>query len=164
MLKPRGSNGATLMMINITVEIPWGHQPGASRQPQQKGKHWQGMATCFTWSEMTKNKISPWRKTSEQAVKGRLGKATSPECPPLVHILTTHHTVSWHLYFLNCLKTEPGLGFKNSGETPSSSSTITNQRNGLNLSREMTDRHEQVFPATILSILKILGDIHRLGR
>lgn len=137
MLKQRGSNFAKLMMINITAEIPWGHQPGASRQPQQKGKHWQGMATCFSLSEVTKNKIPPWRKTSEKPVKGRLGKATSPvENAHFTFILTTHHTVSWHLYFLNCLRTGSGLGFKNLGEMPSSSSTITNQRSGLIFSRE----------------------------
>lgn len=93
-LKQRGSNGAKLMMINIRVEIPWGHQPGASRQPQQKGKHWQEMATCFSWSEMTKNKITPWRKPSAQ-----LAKATSLECPLLVHAQhTSHHRLMSSLF------------------------------------------------------------------
>lgn len=68
-----------------------------------------------------KEQDAPRRKTSEQFAKCWLGKATSlDENAHFPFIPPTLHTVPWHLYCLHCLKTGPGLRFKNSGKMPSS--------------------------------------------
>lgn len=80
-------------MIHTAMETPCEHQPGASRQPQPKGKYSWGVATCQKWPSTP---IFPGGKVSEQHSTQWLGKDRSL------------HQQSHHFSFI---ATEPQLAF-----------------------------------------------------